>query len=225
MRILAIESSAKAASVAITDGGNLVAEVFLNSGLKHSVTIMPSVERLLESTGLSVRDMDRLAISAGPGSFTGLRIGMAAIKGLSWACGVPCCAVSTLEAAAMGVAHIGGIVCAVMDARAGQVYNALFRAEGGKLFRLCEDRAIAISDLLRELSDKKDVIFVGDGAELCYNEENGAHRLAPRHLRCQRAAYVALLAENAEVQTAEALRPEYIRLPQAERERLEKLKK
>lgn len=225
MRILAIESSAKAASVAITDGGNLVAEIFLNSGLKHSVTIMPSVERLLESTGLSVRDMDRLAISAGPGSFTGLRIGMAAIKGLSWSCGVPCCAVSTLEAAAMGVAHIGGTVCAVMDARAGQVYNALFRAEGGKLFRLCEDRAIAVCDLLRELSDKKDVIFVGDGAELCYNEENGVHRLAPRHLRCQRAAYVALLAENAEVQTAEALRPEYIRLPQAERERLEKLKK
>ncbi len=225
MRILAIESSAKAASAAITDGGNLVAEIFLNSGLKHSVTIMPSVERLLESTGLSVSDMDRLAISAGPGSFTGLRIGMAAIKGLSWACDVPCCAVSTLEAAAMGVAHIEGTVCAVMDARAGQVYNALFRAECGKLHRLCEDRAIAISDLLRELSEKKNVILVGDGAELCYNESHGAYRLAPEHLRYQRAAYVALLAENAEVQTAESLRPEYIRLPQAERERLEKLKK
>ena len=225
MRILAIESSAKAASVAIVDAGRLIAEIFLNSGLKHSVTIMPSVERLLESTGIGISDMDRIAISKGPGSFTGLRIGMAAVKGLAWACDIPCCAVSSLEAAAVGVAHMGGTVCAVMDARAGQVYNALFSAHDGKLSRLCEDRAISVSELLCELSEKKDVIFVGDGADMCYNESQGKFRIAPEHLRYQRASGVATLAETCETYTAEELRPEYIRLPQAERERLEKLKK
>ncbi len=224
MKILAIESSAKAASVAIADGGKILAEMFINTGLKHSVTIMPAIEELCKATGINVSDMDRIAISRGPGSFTGLRIGMAVAKGLAWASDIPCCAVSTLEAAAINVAHMEGIICAVMDARAGQVYNAIFSAKGGVLTRLCEDRAISIQDLLRELSEKKDVIFVGDGADICYNESHGAFSIVPEHLKYQRASGVALLAPDAETISAEALAPEYIRLPQAERERLERIK-
>ncbi len=224
MKILAIESSAKAASVAIADGGKILAEMFINTGLKHSVTIMPSIEQVCTATGIRVSDMDRIAISKGPGSFTGLRIGMAAAKGLAWACGIPCCAVSTLRAAAVNVAHLDGTICAVMDARAGQVYNALFSAKSGVITRLCEDRAIAMSDLFCELSDKKDVILVGDGADICYNESRGAFAVAPEHLKYQRASGVALLAQDAATISPEELSPEYIRLPQAERERLERLK-
>jgi len=225
MKILAIESSAKAASVAILENGKILGETFLNCGLTHSVTIMPSVEWLLDMSNIKISDIDRIAIDEGPGSFTGLRIGMAAVKGLAWACDIPCCGVSTLETAAMGVAHTDGIICAVMDARAHQVYNALFEAKDGKLKRLCDDRAITIEELGNELEGRENVLLVGDGAKLCFDEFGGKYRIAPEHIRYQRAAYVAYLAENATPMSAQELRPEYIRLPQAERERLERLKK
>ena len=225
MRILAIESSAKAASVSIVEDGCILGEAFLNCGLTHSVTIMPSVEWLLGMANMKISDIDRIAISEGPGSFTGLRIGMAAVKALAWACDIPCCGVSTLEAAAAGAAHMNGVICAAMDARANQVYNALFEARGGSLVRLCPDRAITLDELYNELRDKENVVLTGDGAKLCYDEFNGEFAIAPEHIRYQRAAYVAYLAENATPMTAHELRPEYIRLPQAERERLERLKK
>lgn len=224
MKILAIESSAKAASVCIAEDGKVLCEAFLNCGLTHSVSIMPSVEWLLNMAKLKISDIDRIAISEGPGSFTGLRIGMSVVKGLAWGLDIPCVAVSTLESAAVGLSHIDGTVCAVMDARANQVYNAIFKAERGVLTRLCPDRAISIPELMCELSDKENVIFTGDGAELCYKSSGGAFSLAPEHIRYQRAAYVASLAENAEPISSKELRPEYIRLPQAERERLEKIK-
>lgn len=225
MKILAIESSAKAASVAVVEDGKILGETFLNCGLTHSVTIMPSVEWLLDMASLKVSDIDRIAISEGPGSFTGLRIGMAAVKGLAWACDIPCCGVSTLAATAEGVAHMDGTVCAVMDARAHQVYNALFKVKNGKVTRLCDDRAISIGDLGKELEEINDVIIAGDGAELVYNEFGRKYIIAPEHIRYQRASFVARLAETAEAISAQELKPEYIRLPQAERERLERLKK
>lgn len=225
MKILAIEASAKAASVCITENGKILGEVFLNCGLTHSVTVMPSVEWLLKTTGLCLADIDRLAITHGPGSFTGLRIGMAAVKGLAFGADIPCCGVSTLECAAYGAKECGEIICAVMDARAGQVYNALFRVENGKLSRICPDRAVKISELYEELIAYGDVILTGDGAELVHGETGGKFTLAPEHIRCQRAAYVASLSETAECVPAGELSPEYIRLPQAERERLERLKK
>lgn len=225
MRILAIDSSAKAASVSIVEDGKILGEAFLNCGLTHSVTIMPSVQWLLETAGLKISDMDRIAIAAGPGSFTGLRIGMAAVKGLAWACDIPCCGVSTLEAAAYGAAHMGGTICAVMDARARQVYNAIFTASGGVLTRVCDDRAITLSELSEELLKYDNIVLVGDGAELCYRAFEEKYAIAPEHIRTQRAACVAALAENAPSCSAQELRPEYIRLPQAERERLERLKK
>ncbi|MBR5543649.1 MAG: tRNA (adenosine(37)-N6)-threonylcarbamoyltransferase complex dimerization subunit type 1 TsaB [Oscillospiraceae bacterium] len=225
MRILAVESSAKAASVCITEDGKLLGEVFLNCGLTHSVSVMPSVEWLLDMTKLKISDIDRLAISEGPGSFTGLRIGMSVIKGLAWSLDIPCVAVSTLEAAAYGMSHTDGTVCAVMDARAGQVYNALFSARVGVMTRLTPDRAISCDDLLEELSGKENVVLAGDGAAMCGEYFGGRFSIAPEHLRYQRAAYVARLAETAEPISGRDLKPEYIRLPQAERERLEKIKK
>lgn len=225
MKILAIEASAKAASACIAEDGKILGEVFLNCGLTHSVTVMPSVEWLLKSTGLSLADIDRLAITHGPGSFTGLRIGMAAVKGLAFGADIPCCGISTLECAAYGAKDCGKTICAVMDARAGQVYNALFRVENGSLVRLCPDRAIKISELSDELSSYEDVVLTGDGAPLCYEALDNKYAIAPEHIRYQRAAYVAALGETAECVSAGALSPEYIRLPQAERERLERLKK
>ena len=224
MKILAIESSAKAASVAIVEDGKILGETFLNCGLTHSVTVMPSVEWLLGMAGLRISDIDRIAITEGPGSFTGLRIGMAAVKGLAWACDIACTGVSTLETVAMGAVHTDGIICAAMDARANQVYNALFLADEGKLTRICEDRAITIPELLEELSEYENVILVGDGAALVHEKSGGKFTLAPEHIRYQRAVYAAYLAENAKGITAQELRPEYIRLPQAERERIERLK-
>ncbi len=226
MKILAIEAAAKCASVAIVEDGAVLAETFLNNGLTHSVTIMPSVEWLFEVCGIKPSEIERIAVSKGPGSFTGLRIAMAAVKGLAFALDIPCAAVSTLEVIAENAKGMSGTVCAVMDARAGQVYNALFAAENGELRRLCEDRAISIAELSSELSDKKDVILLGDGAELCYNKfTDVSARLAPPHLMLQRASNVALLAERAECVSASELRPEYLRLPQAERERLSRLNK
>ncbi len=225
MKILAIESSAKAASVCITEDGKLLGEVFLNCGLTHSVTIMPSVEWLLKVSNLSLSDIDRIAITEGPGSFTGLRIGMAAVKGLAWASDIPCVGVSTLETAAKGVSHIDGTICAVMDARAGQVYNAIFEAKGGKLKRLTEDRAIKIPELISELAGKANITVCGDGTEVFMKVAGDGFNAAPENVRYQRAVSVALLAEEMDAVSAKELTPEYIRLPQAERERLEKLKK
>ena len=222
MKILAIESSAKAASVCIVQDGCVLAESFLNCGLTHSVSILPSVEWLLDITKLKISDIDRIAVSGGPGSFTGLRIGMSVVKGLAWSLDIPCVAVSTLLAAAKGAAHIDGIVCAVMDARANQVYNTLFEAKNGELSRLCPDRAISIPDLFAELSNKENVILTGDGAQLCHKSFEGKFKIAPEHLRYQRAVYVASLSENAEAISGKDLKPEYIRLPQAERERIER---
>lgn len=225
MKILAIESSAKAASVCIAEDGKILGEVFLNCGLTHSVTIMPSVEWLLQTAGLAIEDIDRIAITEGPGSFTGLRIGMAAVKGLAWSRDIPCVGVSTLEAAAYGVADTDGTICAVMDARAGQVYNALFKAENGSLTRLCDDRAIKISELLSELSGKQNILVCGDGTEVFMKEAGENFRAASENIRYQRASSVAFLAEKRDTVSAKTLSPEYIRLPQAERERLEKAEK
>lgn len=225
MKILAIESSAKAASVCMVEDGKILAEAFLNCGLTHSVTIMPAVEWLLNMAGLTMDDIDRIAITEGPGSFTGLRIGMAAVKGLAWSRDIPCVGVSTLEAAAKGVAHIDGTICAVMDARAGQVYNALFRAENGCLTRLCDDRAIKISELLEELPEKENILVCGDGTEVFMKEAGEGFRAAPENIRYQRASSVAFLAMEHDAVSAKTLSPEYIRLPQAERERLERLEK
>lgn len=232
MKILALESSAVSASVAVCEDETLVAQSFQNSGLTHSRTLMPMVDSLLRNCGMTLDEMDVIAVAAGPGSFTGLRIGVAAAKGLAWPADKPCAGVSTLEAMAWGVAHMGGEVCAVMDARRKQVYNARFDVTGGRPVRLTPDRAIGIQELRAELEKRSgEQILVGDGALLCYNELEGhalSLRLPPPHLRFQTAWGVARaaveLARAGKLTTAKALAPVYHRLSQAERERISGMK-
>lgn len=230
MQILAFESSAKAASVALLRDGALVAESYLNCGLTHSRTLTQLGQNLLETCEQTVQDLDAVACAAGPGSFTGVRIGVAAAKGLAWGAELPCYGVSTLEAMARTVASPQKVVCAVMDARRGQVYNALFSKEAA-LQRLTEDRAIAMEELAQELVQYEGTKYlIGDGAALCYemlkNQIPGLH-LPPEPYRHQRASGVALAAEALALAgvpaTAAELVPNYLRLSQAERERLARL--
>lgn len=228
MKILAFETSAKSASVAVTENGQVLASAYQCTALTHSRTLMPMLEGMLHNSGLSLADMGLFAVAAGPGSFTGLRIGVSAVKGLSFAADKPCCAVSTLHAMAMPLAHIEDalIVCA-MDARRQQIYNALFSVRNGKLLRECPDRAVSLAQVAEELGSKKELhekrkIIVGDGAELCYDYflENGiVCEKAPAPLLRQSAVGVALAAEGAETVSAAALCPTYLRISQAERER------
>lgn len=232
MKILAFESSAKAASVAAMENGALVAECYCNTGLTHSQTLMCMAEEALDKSGWSVNDIDAVAVAAGPGSFTGVRIGVAAAKGLAWGRELPCYGVSTLEAMARQLGIFEGYVLPVMDARRSQVYNALFSAEKGELTRLREDRAISLEDLEKEIKNlEKPIFLVGDGSILCYNALKDSIPnliLPPEHRMHQRAAGVALAAwaatERGDGADAAALTPNYLRLSQAERERLEKEK-
>ena len=233
MMILALESSATACSAALCRDGELVAQSFQSSGLTHSRTLLPMVEDMLKNCGSTLKDVDLIAVAAGPGSFTGLRIGVSTAKGLAWADDKDCAACSTLESMAWPMAHMKDtlIVCA-MDARRHQVYNALFLAEGDKLCRLSPDRAISLEELNQEVQDfDGPKIVVGDGAQLCYNalkEDNPDLELAPRHLRMQSAWGVACMAEDlvkqGKVVKGGNLVPVYHRLSQAERERLEREK-
>ena len=231
MRILAFESSAKAASVALLEDDVLLAESFQNNGKTHSATLMPMAQSLLADCGLKAADLDLVAVAMGPGSFTGVRIGVAAAKGLAWAAEKPICGVSTLEAMAMQLLPLEGILCPVMDARRAQVYNALFHSDGQTLHRIAEDRAIALEDLKKELEKlEKPIFLVGDGSALCYNTLDPVLpglRLPPPHLEMQRASGVALAArrkaERGETTAPEDLTPNYLRLSQADRERLNKL--
>ncbi len=170
MKILALESSAVTASVAVTEGETLLAQSFQNSGLTHSATLMPMAADLLKNAGLTLEEMDVIAVAAGPGSFTGVRIGVAAAKGLAWPGDKPCAPCSTLESMAWQCAHMDREICAVMDARRNQVYNARFLARAGGLTRLTEDRAISLEELAEEIKKSGNPqILVGDGARLCYN--------------------------------------------------------
>lgn len=232
MRILAFETSAKAASVALLDEDVLLGESYLNCGQTHSRTLMQMAQQLLENCALTPADVTAVACAAGPGSFTGVRIGVAAAKGFAWGRELPCVGVSTLEAMARQAQCFSGMVCCAMDARRQQVYNALFSCENGILTRLTPDRAISLEELDEELKKiEKPKIMVGDGAELCYNtigKKGFGCVLAPEQLRMQRASGVALLARTMLLSGAEAdgaaLVPNYLRLSQAERERAERLR-
>ena len=232
MRILAFETSAKAVSVALVEDGRLLGEYMQNSGQTHSRTLMKMAEDLLCNCDLTVNDVDAAACAAGPGSFTGIRIGVAAAKGFAWGREIPCYGVSTLEAMAKNVAAADGVYCAAMDARRSQVYTAVFRMENGVFSRLTEDMAISIDELAEILKNhEKQIFLVGDGASLCYNkrkEQLPNLSLLPEHLRMQRAAGTALLAweqaQAGERPCGRDLEPNYLRLSQAERERLNKMK-
>lgn len=230
MLILAFETSAKAASVAVHDGEKLLGAAYQNTGLTHSATLMVMAQDLLKQLDKTPADVTAVAVAAGPGSFTGVRIGMAAAKGFAWGRQIPCVGVSTLEAMAVSLGAWQGYVCPVMDARRNQVYNALFRMDCGKCTRVTEDRAISLRDLGEELQKLSEPVFlVGDGSNLCYNtllKSIPNLVLPPEHRLHQRAEGVAILAAESpdrdDASSGAGLVPNYLRLSQAERERLER---
>lgn len=232
MLVFSFDSSASPASAALLENGFLKGEFYMNTSLTHSQTLMLLAEKLLEFTKTDVKDVDIFAVNAGPGSFTGVRIGVSCVKGMAMAINKPCVSVSTLEAMAQNLAFSEGIICAVMDARCSQVYNALFMAENGKITRLCEDRALSIDELGSELDKFKNgrITLVGDGADICFDrlKDNADNlKLAPPNLRYQRAYGTAVVAyekaQRGETISSEELVPLYLRLPQAERELKKKL--
>jgi tRNA threonylcarbamoyladenosine biosynthesis protein TsaB len=225
MKILALETSAKAVSAAVCENGKILCSGYQDTGLTHSRTLMPIVEHILKNTNLTMADMDAIAVAVGPGSFTGIRIGVSAAKGLAFAVGKPAVGVSTLAAMARNVAFADGLVICAMDARRNQIYNALFEAKDGLLTRLTEDRAIALADLFEEIkNDPRPKTIVGDGARLCCDFLQNAGiscRMAPAHLVMQNAMSVALeaevLAAEGMLTNAQDLQPVYLRPAQAER--------
>ena len=230
MLILAFETSAKAGSAALMQDGRLLGESYQNTGLTHSQTLLSMAENLLTSCGYTPQQVEAVAVAAGPGSFTGIRIGVAAAKGFAWGLELPCCGISTLEAMAENFGAFDGYIVPVMDAQRSQVYNAVFQAEQGSLKRITQDRAISLDDLGKELAELTGPIYlVGDGSNLTYRtlkDSIPALAMPAEHRMHQRAAGVALVAEKmlqrGENCNAAELTPNYLRLSQAERERLER---
>lgn len=230
MKILALETSAKSVSAAVVENDIPLAWAYQDTGLTHSRTLMPLVDGMLKSADLTLDKISLLAVAAGPGSFTGLRIGVSAAKGLAWTLDLPCCGVSTLEAMAENLRHVDGVIICAMDARRNQIYNAVFEAAGGHLIRRAADRAISLEELVAELkNEEKKKFLVGDGACVCYTylEDAGITcTMAPPTLRMQNALGVAQVAARMAAQgktvSAQELTPCYLRLSQAERERMAK---
>jgi tRNA threonylcarbamoyladenosine biosynthesis protein TsaB len=226
VKILAIDSSSRAVSCAVVSDGHLICENFANTGLTHSQTLMPMVEQLLNRAGAGAGDIDVFAVSTGPGSFTGLRIGIATVKGLSFATGKLCARVPTLLGLSYNAQLFSGYIAPVMDARRGQVYTALFRSDGFVVSRETRDEAISLCQLKQRLSAlaPQPVILVGDGASMAAEELSGLSHitLAPERFLHQRAGSVGLaavsIAEKGGLVSSGELAPEYLRLPQAERE-------
>lgn len=228
MKILSLDSSAQVATVALADDGRLLAEYTLNNGNTHSETLLPMIESMLCRFGVSVDDVDLFACSSGPGSFTGVRIGAATLKGLAFAKNKPCVGVSTLHALAYNLVGHAGLVCPVMNARRSQVYTALFRSDGQALTRLLPDAAMSIAELDALLAAYGEpVAFCGDGYDVTLAAlKQTAAAPVPERLRHQSAFSVALCALNeyeaGRATDDAALRVTYLRPCQAERERMER---
>lgn len=232
MKILGIDSTAKSASVAVTEDGKILSSFYINTGLTHSQTLMPMLDNALKCASLTVDDIDVIAVNKGPGSFTGVRIGVAAAKGIADTKRIETVGISTLESMVYNLLLTNCIAVAVMDARCLQVYAALFRVKDSSVERLTEDKAIPIVELKELLTEyREDIVLVGDGADVCYkalsNEIEGI-RIAPEADKYQNAVGVCFAAERKTPEDfieSKELCPEYLRLPQAERELKNKLKK
>lgn len=225
MRILAVDTSAVCAGVAITDGDKILSECSINTGLTHSRTLLPMIDSALKNGEIDLKSIDYLACSVGPGSFTGIRIGVAAIKGLADGLGKKCIPVSTLEALAYNLQGRSCTAVSVMDARCNQVYCGIFNVDGNGVTRLSDDMAIKIDELEAMLPRYENVVFVGDGAKLCHDKLG--YEIAPSGILYQRGSSVAFAAQNnftdEKAVDGSELMPAYLRLPQAERELKAKL--
>ena len=230
MKLLVVDTSSQSASCALLEDDLLLGEFFTNVSSTHSQTILPMVHALLEQTRITPAEIDLFGVTTGPGSFTGLRIGLSAIKGMAHALGKPCVGVSTLESLACGLTETDALIAPVLDARCKQVYTALFRAQDGQLARLSPDEALPLDQLAERLKNQQTPVFlVGDGARMCYNQlsDSLSHlRLAPAAALFTRASAAALACARAytagQAVAAGKLVPAYLRLPQAERELLAK---
>ncbi len=227
MKILGIECSASPASCAVIVDGKIKASSFVNAKLTHSQTLMQMIINMLDNSATALCDIDRIAVGVGPGSFTGLRIGISAVKGLAAPTNIPCVPVSTLDGMAENFRDRDCVVCAVMDARCNQFYNALFEIKNGIITRICEDRALLADELKSEIENipsDKCIIICGDGADLFYKNVSDMPNItvAPENLKFQNAVGIGLYAHsnqnNIECISPENLLPKYLRLPQAERE-------
>jgi tRNA threonylcarbamoyladenosine biosynthesis protein TsaB len=226
--ILGLDSSAVASSCAVVDTApeteRIIASAAVNVKITHSQTLLPLVENMFKTAGMSLSDADAFAVTAGPGSFTGLRIAVSAVKGMAFALNKPVCGVSTLLSLAYNLLGQEVTACPVMDARRGEVYNALFDISGGKVTRLTPDRAISLEDLKKELQERdftdKKIMLLGDGAHLAHDFFGGKYKIAPEIIRWQSAASTcfASLDNTHSFLSAEKIMPIYIRKPQAERE-------
>lgn len=232
MKILGIDSSGMVASAAITADNILVAEFTVNNKQTHSQTLLPMIDQVIQMSGITLPEIDAIAIAAGPGSFTGLRIGASTAKGLGLALDKPIVSVPTLEGMAYRLAGSSGLVCPMMDARRNQVYTGIYRVSADSLDVVVEQKAVDVREILQELGEYREpVIFMGDGVPVyqgtikeCYQ---GEYQLAPVHLSRQSAAAVAALGEiyyrQGRIETAQEHRPVYLRKSQAEREKCEKM--
>jgi len=223
MITLGVDTSAVTVSAALEADGVLLGESFARTKRQHSAVLLPMVDSLLRHCGLAIGDVGRFAVTCGPGSFTGVRIAVAAVKGMAQAGNRPCAGVSTLAAMAAQAAFPEGVLCCAMDARRGQVYAALFETGQGSPARLCEDEALPIAELEQRLLElDKPVIFMGDGAALCFEamQKRPGWRLAPEPWRYQRGYGAVLAAGEGDYRPAGELRAQYLRPSQAERERM-----
>ena len=229
MKILALDSTENIAAVAITDGKKLIGSTVINAGKSHSELLLPAIESLMRAAGLDYSEIDLFACSSGPGSFTGVRIGVSTVKGLAFGYNKPCIGVSATEALAYNFIDFNGIICPSMDARRSQLYNALFRSENGVVTRLTPDRTIPATELASELSSYSEPIYINGGGEhIIRKASEGNLNIMPTSeiLKHQNGYSVALCAlelyensENKDVFTDLALQPTYLRPSQAERMR------
>ena len=233
MLIFGIDTCCNAATAALLEGDTLIAQTVINHGKTHSQIMMSAVEDMFKGAQISPKEVDIFAAATGPGSFTGVRIGVATAKAMAQAANKPCVAVSTLEALAYSSKMFDGIAAPILDARRNQVYNALFDCNKGEMTRLCDDRALALDKLLQELLKiDKDVVFMGDGVFVFRDEIKAVLKerayFAPKTISMNLAGSVAAVAqerfENGEMVSYNKLVPSYVRLSQAERDRLERLK-
>lgn len=234
MKILAVDSSGLVASVAVLEDDNLIAEYTVNYKKTHSQTLLPMLDEIVRMTDTDLESVDAIAVAKGPGSFTGLRIGSATVKGLGFALKKPVIGIPTVEGLAMNLYGTDALICPLMDARRNQVYTGIYRFEKGKLEVVKEQVAVGIEDIVEALNIiGKEVVFLGDGVpvykEIIEKNITVPYTFAPAHVNKQRASAVGVRAldywADGIYSSADEFEPEYLRLSQAERERMEKEKK
>ena len=228
MKILGLDSTGNICTAAITDGDKLISEMTVNVGNTHSETLLPVIEQILKLSNTEIDEIELFATSVGPGSFTGVRIGAATVKGLAFGKNLPLCEVSTLEALAENVCLFDGIICPVINARRMQVYNAIFECKDGVLTRIVPDRAISIEELDKELATyDKPIYLSGDGYDICKANFKTETMNTPKKITLANGYSVCLCANKMHAEgrivSDRELSPSYLRLSQAERERNEKL--